>query len=66
MQLEGGAVAAERTLELDRVEAAVLLVLAMVALKDVWGWVLGLESGVAELVLGNVGVEEGSEEVVVV
>ena len=59
-------VAAERTLELDRVKTTVLLVLAMVALKDVWGRVLGLESGVAELVLGNVGVEEGSEEVVVV
>lgn len=67
MQLESCAVATKRTLEFDLVQAAVLLVLAMVGLEDVWGWNLGLEERVvAELVLGDVGVEKGSEELVVV
>lgn len=63
-------IATKRTLKLDGVEAGVLLVLAIVFLEESWGWGwtfgLGLESGVVELVLRDVCVEKGSEEVVVV
>lgn len=68
MKLEGRMVAAKRTLELDGVEAGVLLVLVIVFLEEGWGWTwtLGLECSVVELVLRDVCVEKGSEEVVVV
>lgn len=63
-------IATKRTLKLDGVEAGVLLVLAIVLLEEGWGWTwtlgLGLECGVVELVLRDVGVEKGSEEVVVI
>lgn len=57
----------ETTVELDGVKAVVLLVLAMVALEDGWCWKLGLEGVVAELtVLGEFGIEERSQKLVVV